>query len=84
MGVLPGAGEVGRQGQMPVFHAVLNQPLVKRVVELAVQVLEVPVATRVGLLVGRHVCDDHLELHAHTNEHTQGYAIIMSDKLKFN
>jgi len=58
-----GLGQVGREGEVPVLHAVLDQALVKWIVEFAIQILEVPVATRIGLLVGGHVSDDHLELH---------------------
>ena len=63
--------QVGWEREVPVLHAVLHHPVVKRVVKLAVKVLDVTVATRVGLLIGSHVRDDHLKLITHTKNNNK-------------
>ena len=47
---------------MPVFQAVIEHATVERVVVAPILLLEVTIAVVVGLLVGRDVTDDHVEL----------------------
>ena len=47
---------------MPILEAVVDNASVKRIMKASIFPLEVTVAMRVGLLVGRDVTNDHVEL----------------------
>lgn len=80
MGVLSGLSNVSWVGQVPVLQAVPEHTMVKRVMELAFHSLEVSVTVGVGLLVGRHVCDYHLELWRKSRRYYSVYLQLHSYK----
>ena len=60
--VLPHSHDGGCFHEVPVLKAVVDHAAVERVVVAPILPLEVTVAMVVGLLIGRYVTDDHVEL----------------------
>ena len=62
VGVLLSFSNVGWVSQVPIFGAVFDQAVIKGVMEISLDILEVSVAVAVGFLICSHVRDNHLRL----------------------
>jgi hypothetical protein len=74
--VLPHSYNGGCFHKVPVFEAVVDHASVEGVMVAAVLLLEVAVAMVVGLLIGRNITDDHVELCGKRREKGVAYRSI--------
>ena len=54
--------QTGRSHEMPVLQAVVGHTTIEWIMEASIFLLEVTIAVIVGLLIGRYVTNDHVEL----------------------